>query len=75
MEENKIPTAVEFLEFFDDYTRSILIDIGEEENVTKAMIEFAKMHVKKALDTVIENKPYLINDMAIEECYPPEIIK
>lgn len=43
--ENKIPTAEEFLrdeEVFNDY------------GVTRAMIEFAKLHVRKALENAYD---------------------
>jgi len=87
MSENKIPTAAEFTELFDDYTASILEDIGETENIHKLMIEFAKMHVKAALEAAkattalskwSEEDDCCIaktNTFEIDLCYRPENIK
>lgn len=48
MEENKIPTAAEFV-------AKKYEELGQSINHESHMIEFAKMHVKKALETQ-ENK-------------------
>lgn len=45
MEENKIPTADDFMNF--DYLESNGVDFPSYESIKKQMIEFAKMHVKK----------------------------
>ena len=62
MEENKIPTAEEFalarFRLTTDKTREL-------------MIEFAKMHVKKAL----ESAEHATNTRGIQHCYPLENIK
>ena len=44
---SKIPTAEEFLTISDEF--EVLETKEQEEVVTKAMIEFAKLHVEAAL--------------------------
>ena len=44
---SKIPTAEEFLTISDEF--EVLETKKQEEVVTKAMIEFAKLHVEAAL--------------------------
>ena len=70
----KIPKAVEFLQNFTDEPN--------DDTVFKAMIEFAKMHVKAALEAALEEVPYGGSDevryedvKGILTCYPEDLIK
>jgi len=63
MEENKIPTYREFLLNRFVEGKSLDVDI--------VAIEFAKMHVKKAL----ESAEHATNTRGIQHCYPLENIK
>ena len=63
MEENKIPTYREFLLNRFAEGKSLDTDI--------VAIEFAKMHVKKAL----ESAEHATNTRGIQHCYPLENIK
>lgn len=50
MMENKIPTAREFLKTFGD-------KFAYSDGFGEAMIEFAKLHVQRAIKECIENAP------------------
>lgn len=78
MEVNKIPAAEEFFNQYGGYTR--------EEMLIRA-IEFAKMHVKAALEAAVENETARIycrdsydefieiNKESILTAYPENLIK
>ena len=63
MEENKTPTYREFL-----LNRFVE---GKGLDIEIVAIEFAKMHVKKAL----ESAEHATNTRGIQHCYPLENIK
>lgn len=76
MEENKIPTAKEMLH------RVELLWLEEyvEEDVLNFTLEFAKMHVKKQQEEIINKvtaNGYIRTDLIdfIPKCYPLENIK
>ena len=73
----KIPTAEDFLQdhleishFYDDKTQNM---VCYSDDVQKAMIEFAKMHVKIALKAV-ENE-MILQASSVKYWYLPETIK
>lgn len=51
MEENKLPTAEEWLTSFG----ADADDMFYKHSVEEAMIEFAKMHVEAAIKSILEN--------------------
>lgn len=72
-----IPTAEDFLQdhleishFYDDKTQNM---VCYSDDVQKAMIEFAKMHVKIALKAV-ENE-MILQASSVKYWYLPETIK
>ena len=85
---SKIPTAEDFLQdhleishFYDDKTQNM---VCYSDDVQKAMIEFAKLHVEAALksaasDAHTKDVPFS-NDVEVDQVsiltsYPPENIK
>jgi hypothetical protein len=75
--ENKIPTAEEFYK----QTTGCIINHGD---VKTAMIEFAKLHVQRAIEECIESAPsgsstdtvsYEDVVKALKDCYPLNLIK
>ena len=80
MKENKIPSAEEFI------NRETLLKYFNDENpfITDMLIKFAKIHVKAALETALEESLWVANiegvdydDIAdsILSAYPEELIK
>ena len=78
----KVPTAKEFLESKRIYAH--MKAEWECESVYMAMIEFAKLHVKTAVKTCIEEAPsgsstdtvsYEDVVEALRDCYPENLIK
>lgn len=54
--ENKIPTAEEFLNNQDSYTKNkSTFPLGTGKIIEQNMIEFAKLHVEAALKAASEN--------------------
>lgn len=54
--KNKIPTAEEQIKEFKNGFDGLVFQNEAEISITKfLMIEFAKLHVKAALETVVEN--------------------
>ncbi len=79
MNTSIIPTAEDFLSSKVYITNDA--EEGESESVhdsistvSDVMIEFARLHVKLALETALENVPYGGSDQDILNCYPPELI-
>lgn len=80
MEENKIPTAAEFM-------AKKYEELGQSINHESHMIEFAKMHVKKALeeaakkaeidsvDSFTQGITFYVSERSIVKSYPLENIK
>jgi hypothetical protein len=62
MENDKTPTAAEFL------------DQGNFNNTTDMMIEFAKLHVKAALEAADKEVPLHCSE-GVLNCYPNSNIK
>ena len=83
METNKIPTAKEMLHRVE----LLWLEESVEEDVLNFTLEFAKMHVKKALEAAKKVNPQCMwsdeeecyiavqNEYGIEKCYPLENIK
>ena len=81
MKENKIPSAESILDskFNESFT-----DQWVYNNITDAMVEFAKLHVKAALDAALKESLWVsgiegvdYDDIAdsILSAYPEELIK
>lgn len=81
MEKNKIPTAEDFLDNYEDeyFAGAVFGEFAyKKEQVVKAMIEFAKLHVKAALEEASNNvkvdfsEDFLIgvNKTSILSAYP-----
>lgn len=77
-----IPTAKEFLSELDEKLGPIWTE--DDEEICKAFIEFAKLHVQAAINTCIEEAPsgsstdtvsYEDVVKALKNCYPESNIK
>jgi hypothetical protein len=77
--ENKIPTAEEFL-----IRENLPTDILSGDDISIAMIEFAKLHVKAAIEECIESAlsgsstdtvSYEDVVECLKDCYPLDNIK
>ena len=78
----KIPTAEEFLQNYKNDTDHYADQDYSEGRLIKALQEFAKIHVTKALKYALEEVPYGGSDaihyedvVGILTCYPIENIK
>ena len=71
MEENKIPTVSEFTKSKDPGFLYGVNGYGIGQKFEDLMIEFAKMHVEKAL----ESAEHATNTRGIQHCYTLENIK
>lgn len=78
--ENKIPTAAEFAWNQEEDFKGILAEMNYQE-VYKLMIEFAKLHVKKALKDASKkanlkyNNGLFADKDSILNAYPEDLIK
>ena len=68
MENNKLPTAEEFLDLQHQTVPSAEFDIRQ------VMIEFARLHTKAALEEADGEVPLYCSE-GVLNCYPPERIK
>lgn len=82
MKQNKIPTAEEYLKKLDEESGTIWTE--DDDSICEAFREFAKFHVKAALEAALEESPYgsstdtvSYEDMkkTILNAYPDENIK
>lgn len=66
--KNKIPTAKEFADRYDWDNSSL--------DIEELLRDFAKMHVKAALEAAAENSVKMSSTKAtIRNCYPEDLIK
>ena len=87
MKTDKVPTATEFA--IKKHGSEVIMDYcGDEHNLPETMIEFAKLHVKAALEAATENAEIEERFSGCRECgawgvksdsilnaYPDELIK